>query len=173
MKNRYSMVFAAMLSFILVAFPGLDAAMALMLEMTTPELTRQAQAIVRGTVKDMRSEWDPDRRFIWTLVSISVSLSIKGDREAGQEVIVKIPGGVVGQVGQVTEDTPIFKKGEDVLLFLKPVVYRGKKIFRVTGNFQGKHTIKDNMVIEKRMPLATFLGHIKGAMQNLKGHELQ
>jgi len=166
MKKRDAIVFSVMALLILLALLWTNAVMALMLEMTTPELTKQAEAIVRGKVKDMRSEWDPERRFIWTLVTVSVSKSIKGDSLAGQEVIVKIPGGVVGQIGQKTEDAPIFKKGEDVMLFLKPEVYRGEKVFRVTGNFQGKHTIKDNTVIEKKMPVATFLGQIEGAMEN-------
>jgi hypothetical protein len=46
---------------------------------------------------------------------------------------------------------------------LQPEVYREKKVFRVTGNFQGKHTIKDNMLIEKKMPVEAFLGQIKEA----------
>ena len=163
MKKKYAIVFAAMALLNLLAFLWIDAVMALMLEMSTPELTKKAEAIVRGKVKDMRSEWDPERRFIWTLVTISVSKSIKGDSLEGQDVIVKIPGGVVGRIGQETEDAPIFKKGEEVLLFLKPELYRGEKVFRVTGNFQGKHTIKDNMVIEKKLPVATFLGEIEGA----------
>ena len=161
MKKRYAIALSAMA--LLIAFLGIGAVMALMLEMNTPELTKKAEAIVRGKVKDMRSEWDPERRFIWTLVTISVSKSIKGDSLEGQEVIVKIPGGVVGRIGQETEDAPIFKKGEEVLLFINPEVYRGEKVFRVTGNFQGKHTIKDNMVIEKKMPVETFLGEIERA----------
>jgi hypothetical protein len=163
MKKKYAIVFAAIAPLIFSAFLGTDAVMALMLEMTTAELTKQAEAIVRGKVKDMKSEWDVERRFIWTLVTISVSKSIKGDSLEGQDVIVKIPGGVVGQIGQETEDAPIFKKGEEVLLFINHEVYRGEKVFRVTGKFQGKHTIRDNMVIEKRMPVATFLGEIEGA----------
>jgi hypothetical protein len=164
MKKKYYIVSSVIITFILFSFLGINSVMALMIKMTTPELTKQAQAIIRGKVTDMRSEWGPERRFIWTLVTISVSRCIKGDTRPGQEVVLKIPGGVVGPIGQLTEDTPIFKKGEDVLLFMNPEVYRGKKVFRVTGNFQGKHTIKNNMVIEKKIPLATFLGQIEGAM---------
>jgi hypothetical protein len=164
MKKKYCMVSSAIITFILSAFLGINSVMALMIKMTTPELTKQAKAIIRGKVTDMRSEWDPERRFIWTLVTISVSKCIKGDTLPGEEVIVKIPGGVVGQIGQVTEDTPIFKRGEDVLLFISPEVYRGEKVFRVNGNFQGKHTIKNDMVIEKKIPVATFLERIEGAM---------
>jgi len=162
MKKKYAIVVSAMALLIFSAYRGTDAVMALMLEMSTPELTKKAEAIVRGKVKDMRSEWDVERRFIWTIVTISVSKSIKGDSLEGQDVIVKIPGGVVGRIGQETEDAPIFKKGEEVLLFINPEVYRGEKVFRVTGNFQGKHTIRDNIVIEKKLPVATFLGEIEG-----------
>jgi hypothetical protein len=164
MKKNFGIVSSAIIALILFGFLGINSVMALMIKMTTPELTKHSQAIIRGKVTDMRSEWDPERRFIWTLVTISVSKSIKGDNLPGQEIIIKIPGGVVGQIGQVTEDTPIFKKGEDVLLFINPLTYRGKKVFRVTGKFQGKHTIKNNMVIEKKLPVTTFLGQIEEAM---------
>ena len=163
MKKKYFLVFAATALFILSALLKTNAVMALMLEMSTPELTGQADAIVRGNVIDTRSEWDPERRFIWTLVTIAVSKSIKGDSLEGQKVIVKTPGGVVGQIGQKTEHAAIFEKGEEVLLFINPEAYREEKVFRVTGNFQGKHTIRDNMVIEKKMPVANFLGEIEKA----------
>jgi hypothetical protein len=163
MKKKYPGIFLAIILFICSAFLGMNSATALMLEMSPTELTQQAESIVRGKVKDMKSEWDPERRFIWTLVTISVSHSIKGNSPEKQDVVVKIPGGEVGDIGQKTEDTPTFTKGEEVLLFLQPVVYREKKVFRVTGNFQGKHTIKDNMLIEKNMPVETFLGQIEKA----------
>jgi len=163
MEKKCLGIFSAIILFSCFVFLGVDSAMALMLEMSTPELAQQAEAIVRGKVKDMKSEWDPERRFIWTLVIISVSHSIKGNSQEKQEVVVKIPGGEVGDIGQKTEDAPIFTTGEDVLLFLQPDVYREKKIFRVTGNFQGKHTIKDNMLIEKKLPVETFLDQIEKA----------
>jgi hypothetical protein len=163
MKKKYPGIFSAIILFICFAFLGIDSATALMLEMSTPELTQQAEGIVRGKVKDMKSEWDPEKRFIWTLVTISVSQSIKGNSPEKQDVVVKIPGGEVGDIGQRTEDAPIFTTGEEVILFLQPEVYREKKVFRVTGNFQGKHTIKDNMLIEKKMPVETFLGQIEEA----------
>jgi hypothetical protein len=163
MQKKYLGIFSVIILLNCFVFLGMDSAMALMLEMSTPELTQQAEAVVRGKVKDMKSEWDPERRFIWTLVTISVSHSIKGNSPEKQDVVVKIPGGEVGDIGQKTEDAPIFTKGEEVLLFLQPEVYREKKVFRVTGNFQGKHTIKDNMLIEKKMPVEAFLGQIKEA----------
>jgi hypothetical protein len=163
MKQKYPGVFSAIILFICATFLGTNSATALMLEMSPTELTQQAEAIVRGQVKDKKSEWDPERRFIWTLVTISVSHSIKGKSPEKQDVVVKIPGGEVGDIGQKTEDAPVFTTGEEVLLFLQPEVYRSKIVFRVTGNFQGKHTIKDNMLIEKKMPVETFLGQIEKA----------
>jgi hypothetical protein len=163
MKHRCGKVFSAMIPYLFFAWLGLDPAWALMLEMGTPELTHQAEAIVRGNVKDMKSEWDPQKRFIWTLVTVSVSKSIKGPGLENQDVIVKIPGGVVGDIGQKTEDAPIFTKGEEVLLFLTPEVYREIKVFRVTGHFQGKHTIKDNKFLEKKIPVETFIDEIEKA----------
>jgi hypothetical protein len=163
MKKMYFGTFSAIILFICFLILEMDSAMALMLEMSTPELTQQAEVIVRGKVTDMKSEWDPERRFIWTLVTISVSDSIKGNSPQKEDVVVKIPGGKVGDIGQKTEDAPNFTTGEEVLLFMQPEVYREKKVFRVTGDFQGKHTIKDNMLIEKKMPVETFLGQIEKA----------
>jgi hypothetical protein len=163
MKKKYLGIFSTIILMNCFVFLGVDSAMALMLEMSTPELTQQAEAVVRGKVKDMKSEWDPKRKFIWTLVTISVSHSIKGNSPEKQEVVVKIPGGEVGDIGQKTEDAPIFTPGEEVLLFLQPEVYREKKVFRVTGNFQGKNTIKDNMLIEKKLPVETFINQIEKA----------
>jgi hypothetical protein len=164
MKKKYLGIFAAIiLLFICFVFLEIDSAMALMLKMSTPELTQQADAIVRGKVRNLKSEWDPERRFIWTLVTISVSHSIKGNSPEKQDIVVKIPGGEVGDIGQKTEDAPTFTAGEEVLLFLQPEVYLENKVFRITGNFQGKHTIKNNMLIEKKMPVETFLGQIEKA----------
>jgi hypothetical protein len=163
MKKKYLGIFSAIMLLGCFIFLGMDSAMALMLEMSTPELTQKADTIVRGKVKDKKSEWDPERRFIWTLVTISVSDSIKGNSPHKEDVVIKIPGGEVGDIGQKTEDAPNFTPGEEVLLFLQPEVYREKKVFRVTGDFQGKHTIKDNMLIEKKVPVETFLGQIEKA----------
>jgi hypothetical protein len=160
MIKKYALVIAAMVPLISFGL-GTGPAKALMMEMGTPELTHQAEAIIRGTVKDMKSERDADGKHIWTLVTIAVSKSIKGKNLANQEVMVKIPGGVVGTIAQKTEDTPIFKKGEDVFLFLKPEVYKGEQVFRVVGKFQGKHTIKNDMLIEKKMPVKTFLNQVE------------
>jgi hypothetical protein len=164
LKKQYAIVFSAIVSLLFLSFLSIHSAMALMIEIPTSELTSTAEAIVRGTVKDMKSEWDEERKFIWTLVTISVSKSIKGDRLEQQDIIVKIPGGIVGEIGQQTDDAPIFNKGEDVLLFLKSNIYKGQKVFHVRGNFQGKHTIKDNIIIEKKIPIDTFIGQIKSAM---------
>jgi hypothetical protein len=164
LKKTYAIVFSAMVLLLCLSFLWIHSVMALMIEVPTSELTSTSEAIVRGTVKDMKSEWDEERKFIWTLVTISVSKSIKGEGLEQQDIIVKIPGGVVGEIGQRTSDTPIFNKGEEVLLFLKSNVYKGQKVFHIRGNFQGKHTIKNNKIIEKEIPVDTFIDQIKKAM---------
>jgi hypothetical protein len=56
MKKKYPGIFLAIILFICFAFLGIDSATALMLEMSTPELTQQAEAIVRGKVTNMKSD---------------------------------------------------------------------------------------------------------------------
>ncbi|UCE04808.1 MAG: hypothetical protein JSW07_14440 [bacterium] len=132
---------------------------------STAELTEEAENIVRGTVKDMKSKWNDEKTFIWTFVTVSVTETTKGDSLDKQDITVKIPGGVVENVGQRSDDEVVFEKGEDVLLFLKKEMYKEKEYFQVVRLFMGKYTFKDDEVVEKKVPVKAFMDEIKKAMK--------
>ena len=53
---------------------------ALMLEKNLNELTDEANYIVVGTVKDMKSAWDGNKTNIYTNVTMGIEKSIKGKK---------------------------------------------------------------------------------------------
>lgn len=80
------------------------------------ELSRDASAIVRGTVSAVRTEWAEGRRRVETLVTLDVAQVLKGD--PGRTLVFKVPGGVMGRYRSVMIGAPSFREGEEVILFL-------------------------------------------------------
>ncbi len=80
------------------------------------ELARGADAVVQGRVERRTSRWSADGRHIHTLVTLRSARVLRGS--APEEVVVRVPGGVVGDVGQRVDAAPAFDDGEEVVVFL-------------------------------------------------------
>lgn len=108
-----------------------------MVRQDVPVLSREADAVVRGTVARMESRWSGDRRVIFTEIRIDVAETLKG--EAPRTAIVRQRGGVVGDIGQRVDGLASFREGEEVVLFLdrKP-----DGSFIVEGMAQGKFRVE-------------------------------
>ena len=61
------------------------------------DVVERSELIVEGTVESVHSEYDTERRYIWTHVRIRVSNTIKGD-PAGDEITLKFVGGTVNDL---------------------------------------------------------------------------
>ena len=108
-----------------------------MLRLNTEQLTKKSKEIIQGKVVKKQSEWNQDRTRINTMITIKVDRSIKG-RLGKEEVVIRQPGGVVGDVGLKVTGFPDFQEDEEVLVFLR----KGEKSFRkVVGLTQGKFRI--------------------------------
>jgi hypothetical protein len=83
-----------------------------------------------------QSQWEDGN--IFTYVSVSIEQYVKGAGD--KEVAIKIPGGRVGDIIQLVSDTPSFRIGERMLLFLKD------DFFQVVGWRQGKFAIINRKV---------------------------
>ncbi|NIN68102.1 MAG: hypothetical protein GTO63_26025, partial [Anaerolineae bacterium] len=59
---------------------------------------------------------------------------------------IKIPGGLVGDIRQVSSDQVTFQEGEDVVLFLGQETYRERPYYNVVRLVQGKFTVEDGTV---------------------------
>jgi len=150
---------------------------ALMIEMSIEELTYEADAILTGRVKDMESRWNEEKTLIYTYVTVSVTEYIEmiPEIEELKEVIVKVRGGEVGDIGVKVSDTPEFMRGEEVFLFLRRDRIEKLPIFRVAGLFQGKYTIEEgkvkNKLLEWEIPLNIFIGQIEEIMKKAEGRQ--
>ncbi len=132
--------------FVLAACGSATSGEAQLVEVTTAELVGEAQAIIRGNVGAIRSEWNEERTYIWSFVTVTVTESLKGTDMSGQEIEVKIPGGVVGEVGQISSDQVTFQEGEDVVVFLGQESYQGRDYYNVVRLVQGKFSVVDSRV---------------------------
>jgi hypothetical protein len=108
-----------------------------MLRLNTEGLTNKAREIVQGRVVKKHCEWSQNKTRINTTITIKVVRSIKGNL-AKEEVAIRQPGGVIGDVGLKVSGFPDFQEGEEVLVFLQ----EGEEGFRkVVGLTQGKFRI--------------------------------
>jgi hypothetical protein len=108
-----------------------------MRHLETRDLTLGSSEIVIGTVEATRSYWSEDRRHIFTDVDVRVSRSLKG--AATQRITLVQLGGEVDGVRYSIPGGPLFRSGEEALLF----VWRdGRGRPQVNGLAQGKFDIE-------------------------------
>lgn len=108
-----------------------------MLRADLPALSRESDAVVRGTVRRVQSRWAADGRRIVTDVEIEVAEALKG--APGRTVLVTQPGGRMGDIGQRVSGLASFAEGEEVVVFLQR---RGRDAFAVRGMAQGKFRVQ-------------------------------
>ncbi len=80
------------------------------------ELSRDANAIVRGRVTATESQWTADRRAIETVVTMDSDASLKG--ALGRRVQFIVPGGTLGRYRSLMAGAPEFVVGQRVIVFL-------------------------------------------------------
>ena len=83
-------------------------------------LTRASDAVVHARVVSRESAWGaggPRSGVIYTRVKLAPLDFWKGARDA--EVMVRVPGGAVGEVDQMVQGVARFEQGEEVVVFLR------------------------------------------------------
>lgn len=101
------------------------------------DLGRESSLVVRGRVTAVRSFWNTTGTKVFTEAMVIVDETYKGSRTGS--VSVRQLGGVVGHVRVNVDGAPVWKEGEEVLLFLEP--FDGAS-YQVAGFSQGKYTIE-------------------------------
>ncbi len=134
---------------------------ALMTRATLPELTAGATDIARGHVQHVTSRWDSEGKSIHTYATISVSEWLKGG--GSDVVVVRVPGGEVGDVGLWVEDVPVFIEGQEVITFLEPT--DDESLMRVRGDFQGEFTVEEGKVLGTGLPLGDFVKMVRSIVK--------
>ena len=116
-------------------WPG-PAVGSLIIPATLAELAEEAWAIVHGRVTAVRPQWTAGRRGIESLVTVAVSDYLKGD--LGPTVTVRTPGGTLGAYRTVLVGAPVFREGDEVVLFLAT---HGPSIPFILGLGQGAYRV--------------------------------
>ena len=99
-------------------------------------LTSRASAIVRGRVVSLTSQWGPEGRGIETIVTVQVASSLKGD--AAGQVSFRVPGGKMGRFRAVTVGAPVFREGDEMIVFVEG---DAPAVPRIVGFNQGVYRV--------------------------------
>lgn len=152
-------LFTLLLLILLTVAPVVSA---LMQKISVEDLTKEADVIVIGDIKEVESRWGQGRTPINTYVTLSVENYIKGGE--GQETLTIITqGGRKWGFTVWVEDAPDFTKNEKVLVFLK----KAGREFSVAGWAQGKYIVENEDVRDisgEKLSLKDFLRRVEDAM---------
>jgi len=138
-------------------------AAAIVERLSLEEMVLRSHLILYGTVSQVKSNPDHEEGIV-TFVSIAVAGEIKG-RAPGGVITLRLPGGVVGDLGLRVSDVPHFVPGERVIAFLEA----GKGgFFGVTGWDQGKFVLERGLAHNEgtglSLPAVDFVHKILGIM---------
>ena len=133
-------------------------AAALMVRVTPEDSIQRSDLVIRGRALDQHCEWTADGDWIVTLVRIRV-LETLGGQAPGDELVVRVLGGVLDGIGLSVSDMPTFAPDDESVLFLKKS--DDGLVFTVIDNFQGKNTLVDGRVVERDLPESDFLNLVR------------
>jgi hypothetical protein len=122
---------------------------AVMIALSTENLTSESALIVLGNVKQVKSEWGEDKKSIFTFATVTVRETIKG-KAANKTLKIMYEGGEIDGIGMRVSDVTIPDVGENVLLFLKPAKTRQfETIYKNVGKAQGQYKIGKDGIAKK------------------------
>lgn len=157
------------LAYLLIGLGIVTPVAGLIIPMTLPELVSKSELVVEGVVLATACRWrDDGSGIIVTDVLFAVEDCYKGEKP-DQRLIVETEGGVIGDIGLIVEDTPIFRTGESAILFLSSPDENGS--YRVTNLYNGKYTVVDNVVRETRLPVMRFRNQVRAIIAQQEGSQ--
>ena len=105
-----------LVSLLLSGAPMRFASATTLARMSVAQMGRAATLVVRARCVSSIARWDHDE--IWTFTSFAVTDTWKGN--AADEIMVRTLGGSAGNVTSHVAGVPVFRPGEEVVLFLEP-----------------------------------------------------
>jgi hypothetical protein len=111
------------------------------------EVVAGSTIIAHVQIVEVRPEWADGRRRIDSLVSASVVSYLKGGN-SGRTIAFKVPGGELGRYRSVTVGAPVFKPGDEAVLFLSSSDGAPLHVF---GLNQGVFRVRPDPVSGRRM----------------------
>jgi len=117
-----------------------------MAPMTFEELVESASAVVYARVAEVRGQMAADRHSIDSVITLEPLRYLKGD--FGPSLVMRLPGGRVGNVIQVLPGAPVLQEGDLAVVFLAAhgpaipgAVGLGQGIFRVVYDAQARQAL--------------------------------
>jgi hypothetical protein len=106
-------------------------ASAMMLTLSLEDMSKAADVIAHGRVIRIESRWSTDQSTIYTDVTVTVARAVKNrfasvfnknmraaTGSTPAEVVFRVPGGEVGDVGMVSSNDRLPQVGEELIMFL-------------------------------------------------------
>ena len=93
-------------------------------------------------MESVSSEWDYDKKLIFTYASIRVDDPLKGERR--RALVIRQMGGQVGALTLTVPGMPEFNGGMGIIVFLKDA---GNGMFHVVGLNQGRYVVEENFAV--------------------------
>ncbi len=115
-------------------------------------LTGNAEVIAHGRVIAVTSQWASDRNGIDSVVTLAVSDYLKGD--LGAQLVFRVPGGTIGRWRAVRVGAPVFREGEEVVVFLAS---NGPTFPHIVGFNQGALRVSADPVTGARLVASPIL----------------
>lgn len=108
---------ASLLTLVAIAIATPSAQAAIAQAASFDEKVDNAAAIILGKCVKTEARFDPTGRWIVTYATFAVEQSMKGN--AAGELTIVTPGGVVNGIHQETIGVPVFRAGEEHVVFLR------------------------------------------------------
>ena len=96
------------------------------------ELAKTSKDVVVANCIKSEVKQDENTGFIFTYTTFKVTESLKG--EYGDEIVLRIIGGTMGDITVKASGTPAFEPNEDVILFLGPKNTMGYPVLQSVQN---------------------------------------
>jgi hypothetical protein len=139
MCRRFVLSFlGAMLAVAAISAPGLASTF---VALDSQSLVRDSDAVVQGRVLGIESFWDEQGRIIVTEARVQVEEAILGEPES--IVLVRTPGGTVGDFTVEAHGFPRLEAGSEVILFLDRARADGTR--RLVGHQQGHFDVVERL----------------------------
>ena len=178
-RRKQARIAALLLAAVFVGYGGAEATTLERLSLET--LTALSSHVLRGRFVEMESAWNEDKTAIYTRVKFRVEQKVAGD-VSRKEIIVYLPGGIVGDTTQVVVGAPDIEVGKEAVLMLSAVeapktdasIAAGRS-YNVVGLSQGvfdlKRDPKTDQVIATSHAMKFFVGSPDAALLSLGGAE--
>ena len=114
-----------------------------------------AASIILGKCTKQHAEWDADHRWILTYSTFSIEKRFKGPAQS--EVTIVTPGGAVGGIHQDTIGMPVFRDGNDNVLFIRNTSVGPTVLYFEQGAYDVVRNEKGDRIVQ---PVATDAVHI-------------